>query len=194
MKTAKNGQNFLVLVPHRDTRGILYKENISGAYTFPLVAPLASLSKPLSADELKHTARSLRKANGMDKFNLTDLTSAAFPTGYGEMDLFGLCLKINIPEITGSAVQKIIKIFSPLVIGTCLIPKDNKEQVHFGSCGLCSSWLNSSPEISFRAAAIANMYWQPAQRNNEKGFKWKIGKLVWLPKVTKVAKENLTAE
>jgi len=189
MKTAKSRQNFLVLVPHRDTRGILHKENISGSYTFPLVAPLASLSKPLSADELKHTARSLREANGMDKFYLTDFTSVAFPTGDGEMELFGSCLKINILEITGSAVQKIIKIFSPLVIGTCLIPKDNKEQVRFGSCGMCGSWLNSSSELSFRAAAIANMYWQPAQLNNEKGFKWKIGKLVWLPKQLRLPKK-----
>ena len=182
MKTKKNRLNFLVLVPHRDVRGILQKENISGAYTFPLVAPLVSLSKPLSADELKNIARSLREANGMDKFNLIDFTSTTFPTGDGEMELYGPSLKINIPEITSSAAQKIKKLFSPLVIGTCLIPKDNKEQVHFDSCGSCGSWLNSSHEISFRAAAVANMYWQPAQLNNEKGFKWKIGKLVWLPK------------
>jgi len=182
MKTVKNRQKFLVLVPHKDIRGILHKECISGTYTFPLVAPLASLSKPLSADELKNMARSLREANGMDKFDLTDLTSAAFPTGDDEMELYGPCLKINIPEITGSAVQKIINKFSPVIIGACLIPKDNKEQVRFGSCGMCGSWLNSSSELSFRAAAVANMYWQPAQLNNEKGFKWKIDKLFWLPK------------
>ena len=184
METKKNRQFFLVLIPHRDARGILrknsesfFKEEYSQVYTFPWVAPLASLSKPLKADELKHAARSLREANGMDKFNLTDFASAAFPTGSGEMELFGPCLKINIPETTGSAAKKIIKNFSPVIIGSCLIPKDNKEQF----CG-SNSLLNSYCEASFRAAAVANMHWQPGKLNNEKGFKWEIDTLTWLPK------------
>jgi len=202
METKKNKQNFLVLVPHRDSRIILRKysdklltEGISGVYTFPLAAPLAALSEPLSADELKQAARSLRENNGLHKFNLTYFTSAAFPAGNGEIDLFGPYLNINTHEIVaGSAAKKIIKLFTPVVIGTFLIPKDNKEQARVGTAEPLargsysrSSRQNSSAEISlscisFRAAAVANMHWQPGQLNNEKGFKWKIDRLTWLPK------------
>jgi len=179
MKTAKSRQNFLVLVPHRDTRGILHKENISGAYTFPLVAPLASLSEPLSADELKHTARSLREITSGEKFNAADYSYTVFPSSSDNMKLFGPKLDLILPPCAfGTATEKIESIFSPIVIGAYLVPKTYEQQLR-AFVPLCEIPLSN---FSFRAAAIANMYWQPAQLNNEKGFKWKIGKLVWLPK------------
>ncbi|MDR0463514.1 MAG: hypothetical protein LBG94_00185 [Treponema sp.] len=197
MKTFKNRQNFLVLVPHRDIRGILrkngekqFKENCSGFYTFPWVAPLASLSEPLSADELKNITHSLREITNGEKFNAVDYSYTVFPSSPDNMKLFGPKLDLILsPRAFGTAVEKIESIFSPVVIGVCLIPETFEQQVRVGLCG---SWLTSSSEIplakiSFRAAAVANMHWQPFQLNNEKCFKWEIEKLFWLPKKIKTA-------
>ncbi|MDR0387296.1 MAG: hypothetical protein LBH57_04595, partial [Treponema sp.] len=58
-----------VLVPHRDSRRLaeacrpsLFAAGLTGAWSFPAVAPLARLSRPLTAAELKTLALSLRDA------------------------------------------------------------------------------------------------------------------------------------
>jgi hypothetical protein len=188
-----NGRRLLVIVPHQDVRvelrkysDSLIKTGISGVYPFPRVIPLASLSKALTTDELKHIAHSLRKTIGTGKF-YTDTTSiTAFPAGTEDMALFGPKLDLDIPAcIFENSIEKIKKLFSPLVIGTFLMPKTNEQQ---------SNQVFDVPlqEISFRAAAAANMYWRPFKINGETGYKWKIGKLHWLPKVDTAAKGGQT--
>jgi len=186
MKTKKNRQNFLVLVPHNEIRDILRKnrEKIfkeafrEAAYDFPFAAPVASLSQPLSGGELKHIARLLREITGGAKFNAVDCSYAVFPSSPDNMKLFGPKLDLILPPCAlGTAAEKIKSIFSPVVIGACLTPEIFEPPVR-GSY----SRLTSSPEISFRAAAVANMYWQPCRLKGEKCFKWKIDRLFWLPK------------
>ncbi|GBU27523.1 hypothetical protein R84B8_01056 [Treponema sp. R8-4-B8] len=186
MKTEKKRrkQTFLVLVPHRDVRGefrkygdLMVKAGLTDVYSFPYVAPVASLSRALSAGELKQIANSLRKNIGSGKISTEGDAVTAFPCDDKNLTLSGPCLNISIPQnVFESGIKKINALFSPLVIG-CFLTKDNKK-------------LISLPEIkreklAFRAAAVANMYWQTLEVNGEIYYKWKIGKLYWLPRPQK---------
>jgi hypothetical protein len=225
LKTKKNtAKTFLVLVPHRDTRLVLrkysdslFKSGFPGAYSFPWVVPLAAISRSLSEDELKHCARALREAAlflekgkisapetscisiNMNKeldanveLSTNDELSANMKSGVhnnSEGILFGPCLDLSLPPnaFNESAAKKIIALFSPLVIGSCLLPTDKVD----------TAALPPAPQISFRAAAVANMKWRSlqitarsygvARPDSGIGYKWKIGKLCWLPAVRKKA-------
>jgi len=192
MKRKKNREYFAVLVPHRDSR-LLIKKNfkgLAGTYDFPYVSPIASLAKPLKPEELKLAAKALRYQNGGEKFNITDADCTAFNE---ELNLYGpkidFLLPSSLPEINA---EKIKKLLSPLIIGTSLMFKT--------PCYSVSSVVSILPEqlcvfaplrepLSFKAAAVANMYWQPITINQEKAYKWKIGKLYWLPKQINKLKE-----
>jgi len=197
MKTFKKSAScFLVIVPHRDIRvrlkkysDELYKNGLKNVYDFPRVAPVASLFMPLSPDELKHIAYSLRKAAGENKITAekTALTSFKYKsvTEETEEDLLLIGHEINIPipdGIFNTCKKKIKSLFSPAIIGTCLMPKTKERHAPLPQTGGLPA---VEPIPSFRAAAIANMYWLPIQENNETAFKWKIDKLVWLPKQIK---------
>jgi hypothetical protein len=188
METQKQRtQIFLVLVPHRDVRLVLrnysadlFKAGIAGAYHFPWAAPLAVLSHPFNADELKHCARCIREAAGGDKIGTVE-AATAFPALGQTVEgcaLFGPRLDLAItPNAFGSGASKVTGLFSPPVIGTCLMPE--------------TSTLPPPPQLSFRAAAVANMFWRPlrasagVRSDGVIGYKWKIGKLYWLPSVKK---------
>jgi len=180
LKTQKDRTHiFLVLVPHRDTRLILrnyssslFRAGAAGAYHFPWVAPLAALSQPFSRDELKVCAHFLRKAVGEGKINAMDAAACPF-TAEGTA-LFGPRIDIGISsDMFGEdGVRKVASVFVPQVIGTCLV-----------SAGEDTSALPPHPQLSFRAAAVANMYRRTTRTDTAViGYKWKIGKLCWLPK------------
>jgi hypothetical protein len=190
------GKGFLVLVPHRDIRVVLRNYNkeavsagLTGVYSFPWVAPLAELAQPLTAGELKYFACSLRKVFGRDKMHVAEMSAAVFPSGAEDMTLFGPRLMIDTDFLTQKCKDtkefetgKIKTVFSDLVIGTFLAPKTHEQQLCAANQKFDTS-LRENPPLSFRAAALANMYWRPFQTGGEVGYKWKIGKLSWLPKV-----------
>ena len=192
MKTKKQrAQVFLVLVPHRDIRLVLrnysaalFRAGFDGAYNFPWVAPLAALSRPLNAEELKRCANSIREAAGNGKINAGQASYAAFPMSEHQEAcvLYGPRLDISIPRDIGLAA-KTTGFFSPPVIGACLLPAGGGENAN----------IPAPPELSFRAAAVANMYWRTlrqydgTQQGGAAGYKWKIGKLCWLAPVKKKA-------
>jgi len=191
MKAVKqNKSKFLVLVPHGEVRSVLRKYNdfmiqagTAGGYGFPLAAPIAEISRDFSADELKLFAHVLRKELGKEKITADETAIVPIPIigdNYEKFDnaLFGSRLNLNISDkIFGDGIQKVKNIFSPIVIGTFLIPAKTCESV-------CAFEQIQPPRLSFRAAAVANMYWQPVKIKGEIGYKWKIGKLVWLPNRT----------
>jgi len=180
----------LVLVPHRDARLLLrtwsaslFKAGFPGAYSFPWVAPLAALSRPLSAEELKHCALVLRKqslgVNG-GKISAGDISSLSFPgntfgDGFGENVVLsgpGIDLALCPSVLSATVTAKIASFFSPVLIGACL---GNSAVPGEGA-------FPPPPEISFRAAALANMIYRPLHEYGDFSFEWKIGKLHWLPK------------
>jgi len=179
METKKErAQVFLVLVPHRDVRLLLrkysdtlFKAGFDGAYQFPYLAPLAALSRPLNSDDLKQFALSLGQAAG-GKIIAAEGARTAFPPD-SEKALFGLRLDIDIAKNTPEN-QKVLYYFTPPVIGACLLSSND------------TTALLPPPELSFRAAAVANMYWKPIRAGAAViGYKWKIGNLRWLPAIKK---------
>jgi len=186
----RRGQTFLVLVPHRDARGELRKNcdsmikaGLTDVYSFPYIAPLASLSRALNSEELRQIAHSLRKNLGSGKIQAEEWDAAAvFPRCEKNLALIGPKLNIYIPQnVFSQAEKKINALLSPPVIG-CFLIKDDKE---------LSSLLEIPREkLEFRAAAIANMLWRPLQANGEIYYKWKIGKLYWLPRPQKRFTKN----
>jgi len=183
MKT-KTGQTykFLVLVPHRDIRSELRKNcdsalkaPLEGVYTFPYVTPLASISQALEDGELKHIARSLRTHIGKNKISAQEDAAAAFPCDENNLTICGPRLDIDIPQDFFKNINNKIKyIFPSFVIGCFLKSEDNTKLDIF-----CET---SKKKSEFRAAAVANMYWRALQINGEICYKWKIGKLCWLPR------------
>jgi len=182
MKTDKpQRQIYLVLVPHRDIRFVfkdyslnLYKKGFYGAFHIPWIAPLAAISKPFNADELKNCARIIKTSLKGDKIFASDAAAVPFPLNKRNYSIYGPKLDIYLPpEVLSEAEKKIIYAFSPTVIGT-LLPDGSETEA-----------LPPPPKVSFRAAAVANMYLFPFLRNGAVGFKWKIGKLHWLPNTQK---------
>jgi hypothetical protein len=163
-----NAQKLLVLVPHRDIRlimrrysEILFKEGFTGAFAFPWVVPLAYLSSPMNAQELKSFARDLKETTETPKFTAKEAAK-------NDMLLFGVKLEKEIPAFIFKNSQKITKIITPALIGACLLEQDSDITA-----------LPCPPQVSFGAAAVANMSWEPLETGN--GYKWKIGNLYWLP-------------
>jgi hypothetical protein len=193
MKTGnQNAQIFLVLVPHRDIRiklrkysDLLIKKGFTGVYNFPIAAPLATLSQELQTKELKQITYSLREAAGNSKIFAEEIDVTAFPSHEKDLTLIGPRLNISIPQnVLNSVTNKTDAFFSSIITGCFLVPElisdlreDNKKLDIF----------NETPfeSLSFRAAAIANMYWRSLQINGEIYYKWKIGKLCWLPRQKK---------
>jgi len=187
LKTAKNRVppppvlRLLVLVPHRDARlplrrwsASLFTASLPGAWSFPQAAPLALAGRPLSDDGLKRSARALRAIinDSGGKFTagppaLTEISERAF--------IFGPELNVNLPgEFYESLDVPVISRFTPPLIGAAL------------QYGPLPGGLPPPPEISFRAAALANMSFRPLPSNSGErdsySFEWKIGPLHWLPK------------
>jgi hypothetical protein len=178
--------HLLVLVPHRDVRRLLriwsaslFAFGVDGAWSFPWVAPLASLHRPLAAREIKPLAHQLRRhANLLDgrKFTSRELAATALPTNKisGEMpQVFGPGLNIDLPhDFFEPCKEAAINPIAPVVLGSVLahapLPLD----------------IPASPEIAFRAAALANMHLRPIMQGSDWdgfSFEWSIGTLCWLP-------------
>jgi len=192
MKKSESTQKYLVLVPHRDVRVELrkYSENmiksgLKGVYEFPLVTPLVSLSKFLTNEELKRTACLLRAAIGNNiiytkKTNIvtfSETSRSGEDGGLCPLALFGPQLDLEIPSGIFNGNLKVKRLFSPLTIGTFLIPDFSPDS---GKNQKLDESLQD--KLKFRAAAVANMYWRPVRIDGKIGYKWKIGKLNWLPK------------
>ena len=188
MKTLKKvPDTFLVLVPHRDVRvplrawsASLFAAGLPGAWSFPWVTPLALMRRPLSPHELKGLAHALRK-----HVNLCGGTFIAGPPApaaiSAETSVFGPVLQIDLPDsLFEPVIDAVLNRISPLVIGAALIPIPHSSFLipHFPP----------PPEISFRAAALANMSFRPLPQGADAGgtacysFEWKIGALHWLPR------------
>jgi hypothetical protein len=172
----------LVLVPHRDARlplrawsAALFAAGVAGAWSFPWAAPVAVLSRPLSAEELRDRARALRDFSlaetGGGKIKTGPAARAAFPGSVlGGAAIFGPVLDIPAGLFSAEASEKIIRPVSPPVLGAALVWDSGAAE------------YPAPPALSFRAAALANMIYRPLGSGGV-SFEWKIGKPHWLPPV-----------
>jgi hypothetical protein len=198
----KGGIRLLVLIPHRDTRkplrawsGKLFAAGLAGAWSFPWAAPLACLSRFLSAGELRNAACALRELSGGGdgKFWARSPAASPFPAFFvppqagGPPAVYGLRLEPGGFEhiLPGGAASKVIRWFSPPVLGAALTDAAGPET------GAAPDVLSSSPPpdppvLSFRAAALANMIFSPLEGGDRAcSFEWRVGPLRWLPSVKK---------
>ncbi|MDR0403257.1 MAG: hypothetical protein LBH35_06675 [Treponema sp.] len=195
MKTDRAGFFlFAVLVPHRNAvfvieqfRQKLFAAGFDGAFSFPAAAPLALLSRPLAGAELKAAAADLRKLLGSGKITLAAapkespaLAADSFsPEG---PSFFGPRLDMPFPALPASAVlaRREKPVLAPAVLG------------RGGAERPCpAAELPSPPELSFRAAALANLGVYPAGNGEaDYSYTWEMGRLYWLPNPAKIAPDS----
>ena len=179
---------FIILIPHRDAANQLaaYREKLfslgaNGAHSFPLAAPIARVSRPLTKEELKELAgiiRDFTKENdGKFLCNGVSVMQSA-----GEFSFYGPPLILGGREkaISRSLRDKILKTFMPPVLCAAIIEQERATpEKNFLS--------EEAPILSFRAAALANLSVRPLEEGvTEYSFEWRMGPLVWLPSYKKV--------
>ena len=192
MDTRQKLFRFIILIPHKDAlkpleeyRQKLFSMGVSGAHSFPLAAPLAEISRPLSSDELKELARNIRAmtkerdgkiqsrkaqySTAQDRF----LGTASAP-GSG-ISFFGPVLDLPAENsfFPQTIKDKLISTLLPPVF--CAAVVESREK--FLSNNLSSE---EAPVLSFRAASLANLAIRPLA-GAEYSFEWKINPPVWLP-------------
>jgi hypothetical protein len=188
----------------------LFSAGLDNAWPFPRAVPLAILSRPLSPKELKTTALALREetlaGENDGKIRTGKSAMAAFPENArgatsafsknaGSAFIYGPSIDLRFPEtaLPETALNKLSFRFSPLVLGVALVQgaetgTDGQAALH-GTAAVQKAEAGSlppPPELSFRAAALANMsYLTLPLGKGAHSFEWEIGALCWLPKVQK---------
>jgi hypothetical protein len=169
--------------------GTLFAQGVCGAWSFPQVLPLAVVSKFFSGEELNTLARILRDtsiADGRDGMFCTGNAGTSLLSKSDKesgncsttVTIYGSALNTNLTDLvfSGTAAEKVLCRPFPSVIGTAILDK-NKE---------LPPVIPPVPQISFRAAAVANMLYTPMETGDFScSYKWKIGKLHWLPSIKK---------
>jgi hypothetical protein len=160
----------------------LFSAGIAGAYSFPIAAPLAEVSRPYSEEELKALARGLRELSVLGcrdgKFH-TAGTGRVLMDHAGYPDIFGLKLEFTAgghPAGAGFSAASLQGL------------RNAKVKRVFPECILCAGLgpggrgLPEAPCFSFRAAKLANLAIRPLD-SGEKGysFEWETGAPAWLP-------------
>ena len=171
----KRVSRFVILIPHRDSlkpfeayRSRLFATGFPGAYAFPLAAPLASVSRAFSRQELKELGGNIRKA-----FPQSSAVGTSALVHCGPFTFLGVPFGFSAAEnlFPHSAREKLIAILSsPVLCATLVDPGDNRS-------------LEAGPVLSFRAAFLANLAIRPLPGGDTRySFEWSIGPPVWLPK------------
>jgi hypothetical protein len=180
METVK----FAALVPHRDCRAAvekyrrtLFAKGFTGAFAFPAVAPLAFLGRPLDPAELKNAALNLRENLGEKKICCSGYSG--YSTGNGSsagLRFFGVTLDMPLLAFPTGAVLRQWE--NPILAPALVFPEDGPEQLPVTGM--------PEPEISFRAAALANLAFtwmgNPLGITGSHSFTWDLGPLFWLPR------------
>jgi hypothetical protein len=182
---------FIILIPGRDTEKLLYEyrtalfaKGFHGAYSFPLAAPLAELSRPFSRDELKKLAVNIRKLTMAHDGKISG-TESGTSGGFGKLSFFGPHLDlpiINEELLSETAKGKIARTFFPLVLCASIFDSGSY------SAGV-DPQAEKCPTLSFRAAALANIAIRSLNGGSGEAlpysFEWETGPLVWLPSYKK---------
>jgi hypothetical protein len=190
MKTPLRGfpeQRFVVLLPHRDAgkvlrdyRRRLFATGFPGAFSFPAAAPLALVSRPFTAGELRDLAHALRQAGiegGRDgTFTAGPPGSLPFPgeaAPFAGLSLFGPVLDLVPRDLPFPAIRRP---FSALILCGALVSRGEEAPLREGAAAL--------GPLSFRAAAVANLVIRPLGEPGPDpaySFEWKTGRPSWLP-------------
>ena len=167
---------FVVFLPHHTVcayilkqRQLLFSAGWTGAFSFPVAAPLAAPERPLTLQELKNLAASLR-------------TWSCAETRHGCIPDAGISNTILFNNYTILGTKLCMP---PLRYPCSTLPLSNilcfallhKDALHNGLNELSESCI--LPPIT--TGALANMAIRPLG-STDFSFEWKIGKAVWLPR------------
>jgi hypothetical protein len=196
---------FLILIPHRDCnkalrayRRSLFASGLSGAWSFPIAVPLAQISNPFTIEELKEAAHKLRELSvhgGRDgKFHSAGTVITQSPEIEG-FSFFGTKLDFSKPLEEGENIpinnKKVIYNFNTLCLCTALISSEGEMPPSPIETGKAPPL----PQISFRAASIANLAMRPLSTGEAPySREWSISAPVWLPAYKPGKKRNKASE
>jgi len=206
----KEVYHFIIIVPHRDSlksfeeyRARLFAAGFPGAFSFPTAAPLASVSRFFSRDELKELGRNIRELTKETdgKIICTGSALTKFTTEVTEEYTENTEEERRRPrtEARGHGVKEeeegllFYGVPLNLLIEEELFPQTAKAKIlkTFSPPVLCAAFMGSGemppseegPAISFRAASLANLAIRPLESGAAGySFEWKMGPLIWLPK------------
>ena len=183
-KKKKEVSRFIILIPHRDVfktfkeyRKMLLTSGFHGAWSFPILAPLVSVSGPFTKEELKALGQNIRDLT-METGRKIHSENVIITHNSEKLSFFGPILGPPIAEsiFPESAKVKILhSFFPPALCAALLAPPDEKpEPGNHNSV--------KAPVLSFRAAALANLAIRPlAGGDLDYSFEWRISQPVWLP-------------
>ena len=193
---ARGIKRFIILIPHRDAlkplddyRSRLFAAGFCGAFSFPAAAPLAMVSMPFDREELKGLSGNIRKLSAAANGKIRSAGTAFAGTFFGP----ALYLSADEGEFRAlfpeTAKDKLVRVFFPPVVCASIVESGLLSDGTSRSGG--NPILNEAPELSFRAAALANLAIRPlAGGEADYSFEWKIGPAVWLPKYMKKGSGN----
>jgi len=196
-KIPKPAAKFLVLIPHRDSlvcmedfRQKLFTAGFRGAYSFPAAAPLATLSRSLTRDELREIGRRIRTAvNGgmicsgaMDELNLK-IQGVDF---FDDVSFFGPALDLPpLRQIVGIGNEQVIEVLPSAVLCAGILRAGDLGGGGLGEVDLKK--IAEFPTINFRAAMITNLTVRPLAGGSAASYsyEWRLGPECWLPRAAR---------
>jgi hypothetical protein len=141
--TTKDAIQILALIPHRDAmqemqqaKKDLFCEGLYGVFSFPFVAPLAILKRPLKFDELKTIAKDLRTQTLTKNGRFTGELQETIPL-FDDYSAYGVRLSVSAANIAPESVPQIeedarLHRFEKVILTQALIKtektEDRKEQ------------------------------------------------------------------
>ena len=202
-KKTNETARFIILIPHRDSliqlvkyRERLFSLGFCGAWSFPLAAPLAMVSRPFSNGELKELARNIRSLtkenDGKIHSGSTAIANCSGKTIINDdkegnvymkkeiehLSFFGPLLNLAVEEaiFPETAKSRVLSLFQPLLCVSLV--EQGKTQNNAGD----------APALSFRAASLANLAIRPIRGTEplsteqpDYSFEWEMNPPVWLP-------------
>jgi len=179
-KRAREISRFVILIPHRDAlqpleayRRGLFAAGFPGAYSFPLAAPLAAVSRPLAREELKELGGNLRGVICERKYRKFQSIGTSL-VQCGSLSFLGVLLDFPLEEalFPQAAREKLLAVPAFPALCAALVNPGEKTRA-----------CDEAPPIAFRAASVANLAVRPLPCG-ERGysFEWNIGPPLWLAK------------
>ena len=180
--------SYVILVPHRDSleypaqiRDKLFSNNVLGAHSFPLCAPLIRINSSFSQDELKKLVLNIRNKNERIFFDESTHTRG-INQKEGDLFFFGTKLKLNITneDIPETAKIKRLGLIKPITICSAISYSMDEEKKY-------KTILNEAGftlPAAFRSAYLANLHIypiEPVYSIKAYSFKWKMSRPIWLP-------------
>ena len=171
---------FVILTPHRDAlqpleayRRGLFAAAFPGAYSFPLAAPIAAVSRPFAREELKELAAAIRGVTGERKCGKIQSAETSL-VQCPPFSFLGILLDFPLEEtlFPQAAREKLLAVPPFPALCAALVCPGEENRAH-----------EKAPPLSFRTAFVANLAVRALPCGGRGySFEWNIGPPVWLPK------------